>query len=264
MHIKNSLDHRVCVSSLGLSAKELQFLQATIFASRLLDGGFKYVEPDNLHDVDFLLLAAADKRATEFYLKNYMRLNCRLIVVHQDNIADFLYQYPELSNCTAIETPMKLSLLAGLLKKLASTDNQDQAFAAKNQGKLHKLNVLVADDSFRVREHLATKMAELLRQQNDSIELNICFAASGKEAVAKLRQAKGRCDLVLVDNLMQDFSGFQMCKWIKASTKKIKVAVLTAKISPLEKMRGSMAGCDGYLSKPPQESEIRRALSLAL
>ena len=264
MHIKNSLDHRVCVSSMGLNAKELQFLQTTIFASKLLGGGFKYVEPDRLHNVDFLFLAAADVRATEFYLKNYARLNCRLIVVHQDGVADFLYQYPELSDCTAMETPMKLRSLAGVLKTLASTDNQDQAFAAKNQGKSHKFNVLVADDSFRVREHLATKLAELLRQQNDSIELNVFFAASGKEAVEKLRRTRGRCDLVLVDNLMQDFNGLQMCKWIKASTKKIKVAVLAAKISPLEKMLGSMAGCDGYLSKPPKESEIRRALCLAL
>jgi DNA-binding response OmpR family regulator len=40
------------------------------------------------------------------------------------------------------------------------------------------------------------------------------------------------------------------------------VVMLTSRGSPIDKLRGTMAGCDAYLTKPLDESELLKVISL--
>jgi twitching motility two-component system response regulator PilG len=56
--------------------------------------------------------------------------------------------------------------------------------------------------------------------------------------------------------------GYKVCKLIKAekTTRSTPVVMLTGKTSPFNKVRGVMAGCDRYLTKPVVAEELRTVL----
>jgi two-component system, cell cycle response regulator len=59
-------------------------------------------------------------------------------------------------------------------------------------------------------------------------------------------------DLVFLDVMLPGADGYQICKTIKKNKLKqrIPVVMLTSKSSPFDRVRGSLAGCDSYLTKP--------------
>jgi len=84
----------------------------------------------------------------------------------------------------------------------------------------------------------------------------ISTAESGKEALKKTREIKP--DLILLDVLMPDLSGYEVCKKLQEdeSTKDIPVIFLSAKNEPVDKVRGLALGAVDYLTKPFDTLEI--------
>ena len=81
------------------------------------------------------------------------------------------------------------------------------------------------------------------------------------------KQAKSqRIDLILLDVVLPDFSGEQICQWLKRddSTRAIPVIMLTAKSSTEDKVAGLEIGADDYVAKPFVEQELLARISVSL
>ena len=102
--------------------------------------------------------------------------------------------------------------------------------------------VLVVDD-------VATNRL-LLRAKLSSAYYDVVVAENGTQA---LEMARGeQPDMVMLDVMMPDMDGFQVCKTLKAAeeTAHIPVIMVTALDTPEERIRGLEAGADDFLSKP--------------
>jgi two-component system, cell cycle response regulator len=110
-------------------------------------------------------------------------------------------------------------------------------------------SVLVVDDSEIVRKALVRKINEY-GQRVDT-------ASNGTEALEMMMQT--RYQLVFLDIMMPGLDGFEVCKRIKKSSdyKSTAVYMLSSKDGVFDKVRGSMAGCNGYLVKPLEVSQLR-------
>lgn len=108
--------------------------------------------------------------------------------------------------------------------------------------------VLVVDDNMTVREFMAQKLAPF--------RFNVEFAESGEKALFMCSQRHYTC--VFLDVVMPGMDGYQVCKHIKGrkTAQKTNVVMLTSKSSPFDKIRGTMAGCDAYLTKPVSEDRL--------
>jgi twitching motility two-component system response regulator PilG len=109
----------------------------------------------------------------------------------------------------------------------------------------HNFRVLAVDDSPLMRTFLQNKLAPY--------GIHPEFAASGEEALFKI--SKQHFDLIFLDVMLPGMDGYDVCKMIKKNKDNalMKVVMLTSKDKTFDKIRGTMAGCDGYLTKPVDE-----------
>ena len=92
----------------------------------------------------------------------------------------------------------------------------------------------------------------------------VLWAENGMAAfkVAKTRQI----DLVLLDRVLPDMDGNEVCRWLKLDqdTKVIPIIMLTVKDSASDKVTGLESGADDYLPKPYNEIELNARIYAAL
>ncbi|MDE2117779.1 MAG: response regulator [Betaproteobacteria bacterium] len=109
--------------------------------------------------------------------------------------------------------------------------------------------VLVVDDSLAVRKFMEAKLAPF--------GFNVDYAESGERAIGLTGEKQYTC--VFLDVILPGVDGYQVCKMIKSmksETKRTAVVMLTSKSSPFDRIRGTMAGCDAYLTKPVDEEKL--------
>ena len=99
--------------------------------------------------------------------------------------------------------------------------------------------ILVVDDEPTQREMLA----EALEAEG----FTIVTAADGRTALLKFRET--RPDLVLLDLMLPEMSGIEVCRIIRAESG-VPILMLTAKNSELDKVVGLELGADDYVTKP--------------
>lgn len=101
---------------------------------------------------------------------------------------------------------------------------------------------LVVDDSPTVRKHIELGLAPF--------GLGVHFAETGEEALQRL--ATAIYDIVFLDVVLPGIDGYAVCKAIKRDKgmKTTPVIMLTGKSSTFDRIKGSLAGCDTYLTKP--------------
>ena len=112
--------------------------------------------------------------------------------------------------------------------------------------------VLVVDDSRSVR----TQMDLCLRLYDLSVDL----AEDAEEALDLIEV--GNYDVIFLDVVLPEMDGYKVCKLIKSNavTRSIPIVMLTGKTSPFNKVRGVMAGCDRYLTKPVDAEQLKTVL----
>ena len=99
--------------------------------------------------------------------------------------------------------------------------------------------ILVVDDEATLRETLA-----------EALELEgfrAIPAADGREALAKFRAE--RPDLVLLDLMLPELSGVEVCRILRAESS-VPIVMLTARDSEVDKVVGLELGADDYVTKP--------------
>jgi two-component system cell cycle response regulator len=105
---------------------------------------------------------------------------------------------------------------------------------------------------------------KLLEARLSAEYFDVLTAMSGKEALAICERAE--CDLVLLDVMMPDMDGFEVCRRLKTNpaTHHIPVVMVTALDQPSDRVRGLEAGADDFLTKPsPDLALIARVRSLS-
>ena len=108
--------------------------------------------------------------------------------------------------------------------------------------------VMVVDADESVRETLRAKLR--------GFRLNVECVASGEEAIGLTGRRHFAC--VFLDVAMPGVDGYQVCKLIKTrrAVRPTVVILLSGRGSPIERIRGRMAGCDGHLAKPVEEGRL--------
>ncbi len=109
-------------------------------------------------------------------------------------------------------------------------------------------NVLIVDD---VSENIQVAM-NMLREQG----YEFSYALSGFEAMDLLK--KNSFDLVLLDVMMPDFNGFEVCQFMKNDPRLVDVPVifLTARVDVDSIARGFEVGGVDYITKPFHANEL--------
>jgi two-component system, cell cycle response regulator len=105
---------------------------------------------------------------------------------------------------------------------------------------------------------------KLLEARLSAEYFDVVTAMCGRDALAICERAE--CDLVLLDVMMPDMDGFEVCRRLKSNpaTHHIPVIMVTALDQPSDKVRGLEAGADDFLPKPISElALIARVRSLA-
>ena len=105
--------------------------------------------------------------------------------------------------------------------------------------------LMIEDDT-----RLANMVGEYLRQSGYGFT-HAADAASGLDALQTTPP-----DLVILDLMLPDMDGLEVCRRIKAGNPVIAVLMLTAKGDPMDRIVGLEIGADDYLPKPFEPREL--------
>src|SRR5476649_1207048 len=91
---------------------------------------------------------------------------------------------------------------------------------------------------------------KLLEARLSAEYFDVLTASNGAEALEVC--ARAECDIILLDVMMPDMDGFEVCRRLKSNpaTHFIPVVMVTALDSPADRVRGLEAGADDFLTKP--------------
>jgi twitching motility two-component system response regulator PilG len=111
---------------------------------------------------------------------------------------------------------------------------------------------LVVDDSPTVRKQLELEL--------EASNIHVDSAETGESGLSLMD--KNYYDIIFLDVMLPGVDGYQVCKHIKKNPthKRTPVVMLTSKSSPFDRVRGSLAGCDTYLTKPVDYQAFKQVL----
>ena len=107
--------------------------------------------------------------------------------------------------------------------------------------------ILVLEDEANIRSFV---VINLRRSGFEPIE-----AETGAAALEKLKVNPDIC-LALLDVMLPDIDGFEVCRRIRATGSKMGIIMLTAKSQEIDKVTGLMTGADDYVTKPFSPAEL--------
>jgi len=121
---------------------------------------------------------------------------------------------------------------------------------------MHSPRILCVDDN-QINLRL---LDAVLRPQG----YEVVTASNGLEALNII--VENNFDLVLLDVMMPEFDGFEVCRWIKQeeSYRDIPVVMITALQSREDRVQGIEAGADDFLSKPFDKAEVLARVKMLL
>jgi DNA-binding response OmpR family regulator len=107
-------------------------------------------------------------------------------------------------------------------------------------------NILIVDDE----PNILLSLEFLFKKEG----FKIYIARDGDEALDIIDKTVP--ELVILDIMMPKVDGYEVCRYIKSTYKKVKVVFLTAKTSATEIKKGLDLGADLYLTKPFSNKEL--------
>ena len=115
--------------------------------------------------------------------------------------------------------------------------------------------VLIVDDSDIALKYMQNRLRHFGYESD--------MARSGDEALAKVSGKSYQ--FVFLDVMMQGLDGYQTCRAIKNNKARRGpapiVVMLTSRGGTIDKIRGTMAGCDAYMTKPLNEKQLTTVLA---
>lgn len=118
-----------------------------------------------------------------------------------------------------------------------------------------KEKILILEDEIGIRSFVSIN---LKREGYEVIE-----AGTGSEAIEKLSQ-EDDISIALLDVMLPDMSGIEICKFIRQNFDQVGVIMLTAKSQEEDKIEGFISGADDYMIKPFSIKELLVRVSALL
>ena len=106
--------------------------------------------------------------------------------------------------------------------------------------------ILILEDEVRIRSFVAIN---LKREGYEVIE-----AQNGQEALEKI--SENNIKIALLDVMLPDINGTDVCKYIRQNFENVGIIMLTAKSQEEDKIEGFMSGADDYIIKPFSIKEL--------
>ncbi len=107
--------------------------------------------------------------------------------------------------------------------------------------------VLILEDEENIRSFVVINLRRAGYQ--------VVEAGTGAEALEMLRQNPD-IGVAILDIMLPDIDGFEVCRRIRATTKQMGVIMLTARTQEMDKVTGLMTGADDYVTKPFSPAEL--------
>jgi DNA-binding response OmpR family regulator len=107
-------------------------------------------------------------------------------------------------------------------------------------------HILIIEDEKEIRLGLCDN----LEFEGYSVDM----AADGEEGLEKIKN--NNYDLILLDVMLPEMSGIDLCKEVRSQNINTPILMLTAKDSEIDKVRGLELGADDYITKPFSLQEV--------
>ena len=109
--------------------------------------------------------------------------------------------------------------------------------------------VLIVEDD----DNIATALEYVISREG----LDQDRVGNGADAVRRIRDL--RPDLVLLDIMLPEVSGYEICRTVRQdkSLGDVKILMMTARGSTTERRKGLALGADGFILKPFELNELR-------
>lgn len=107
--------------------------------------------------------------------------------------------------------------------------------------------VLILEDEENIRSFVVINLS---RAGYEVVE-----AGTGMEALDKLN-SNPEIGVAILDIMLPDIDGFEVCRRIRATNKQMGIIMLTARTQEMDKVTGLMTGADDYVTKPFSPAEL--------
>ena len=235
----------------GFTAMEQRLLEGTVRLSQRRKPRLELVHENEAHRADLIMLDGSDGAAVAWGEAQHW-LHAKTAIWVDSSVA----RPRHLMSRRPVQWSILPMLLARALEQASDARPQAPKSALLSNPTSNAVlapadapHVLVVDDSLAVRNHLRS----LLEARGLRVSEANCVQAALETVTAK------RFACVLMDVLMPDIDGYEGCKRIKSlrsSIGVVPVVMLTSKSSPFDRIRGKMAGCDAYLTKPVEPAQL--------
>ena len=102
------------------------------------------------------------------------------------------------------------------------------------------MRVLLAEDEENIRD--------IVKLNLELENYEVVETDNGKDAVSLFREQ--HFDLIILDVMMPEMNGFEVCEQIRLTNTEVPVIFLTAKDTSQDRINGLKKGADDYLTKP--------------
>ena len=102
------------------------------------------------------------------------------------------------------------------------------------------------------------QLDEIVRE----VQLQATVLGQDREVEAVLAERRSEIDLVLLDVMLPEVSGYEICQEIRADKdlSDVRILMMTARGSAMERRKGLALGADGFIAKPFELGELRAEL----
>ena len=108
--------------------------------------------------------------------------------------------------------------------------------------------ILVAEDEAAIREFIVINLKRS--------GYTVTEAENGVQALALYNAADGDFDVVLLDIMMPEMDGIEVCKRLREKSSSLGIIIFTAKTEEMDKVTGLLVGADDYVTKPFSPAEL--------
>jgi len=233
------------LSYVGLSELEVRVLKSIFTLAPQLNENVALTSPEQVEQADVILVNADHPESMRVWqtIKQKNDLCTSLMLTDREESVDGDF---------VLQRPIRVQKLISALEDIV----EQTSIQFPGSSGEPELCVLVVDDSFPVRKYMEHKLGELV-----DVPIKLHLAQNGEEAMNKVSRVA--CDIIFLDVMMDGVDGYKVCKTIKSQQNPY-IVMLTSKKSPFDKVRGTMSGCDAYVTKPPTDErlveEIRKCL----
>jgi len=255
-----SQDKSCFVGALGLHEHEVRLVNSILRHSN--DRDHVHYEWNDDLSVAHLVIVSADSEAAmqewQALVKNRPAAVLLLITSKaEDGATEYYFARPFSPSkvLMLLDRIFKEKLAFVLETKIFSGESKTlprQAIRMVNGAASAAHRALVVDDSPTVRKQLELELG--------SLNIQVDSAEDGEQCLEMLEE--GRYDIIFLDVVMPGADGYEVCKKIRNNrvAKRTPVIMLTSKSSSFDRVRGALAGCNAYLTKPVDYVKFHKVL----